>query len=983
MLVSQKLPVKVIGNRVRVSTYLSPENSFRGFRKNGEELGEHGVDPEKVVSYLPAESQTAARVLFEVWAYNDEYEAPASEADIATELASRGKDPEFQEQLEEYAHSGDEFELSDYLDSFVRNGQLIRTEHGGYVTSSDYKPPIAEMNAYQKRLSRLIQKAKSEWISKPMGPYADWQECKDAGKTDRYCGYLYHHASGGAHKSRFNLVLVPEFGIKPANKLTQEDRERFMNKELLKRFAERLAKAEVPGAKVSVKPPLSEQPTQQPPAKPQEPPVADNGPFQPKPEPATDAVFGQTKPSAEDAAGKPHGKTSSDNEAGQTGYPVIGLPFNDKAEVDFHYKPPGVNDPKLIANGPPKPPPSMPGGAAGKATQPAGAGTATNPPTGQYPPNPNLARAGPGPGDSVGPKQQVGGPPSQTYGTPPPPAQKPPKKEDVPQPEKAQAQAGQDLKITGKPAEPVEGKEIPETHEAMHTENLDAIRNLARKLVELTGAQTVKPPMQNPGTPQVPSPGQSTVQNQKPVTETQPAPAVPAQQPPKDSMSMNNEQGTGATGQNVPIANAPMAQQPQVGQSVSQPGAVQTPVGTMNDPAQAAAQQPQVGVGADMIMPTPMHQDLIDQKLGQRGFILKQPLVEGARSYQHAMSGDWAEAKAGQDGTVTLTFYDKTGAPKQNSINSFSALDGHLMVEYASPQEAQMGAMKAFARLLTKRAIHGPGIPHDKFHSCVEQVEAAGTAENPYAVCMASLQEENFEEIGKCAKCSSIVKSFIVKHKLVGGKWVPTPGEEGGTGETRIQQAVQSGLKDVSRHLTSEYGKGEARAFQFAMDNDESFHENVMNYLVESGGKVSRKDAKEISLAIPDWVYENEPEAKALRSFAHLVSKHKLVGGKWVPTSGESGEEPSPRERATRGLSDSHLSTLDSMMNQRQAGHMAAGPGSEEHFAELERMGLIQRTKNQPYETMISYRVTQGGLDSLNELKPRPADWGPRPKISK
>jgi hypothetical protein len=102
-----------------------------------------------------------------------------------------------------------------------------------------------------------------------------------------------------------------------------------------------------------------------------------------------------------------------------------------------------------------------------------------------------------------------------------------------------------------------------------------------------------------------------------------------------------------------------------------------------------------------------------------------------------------------------------------------------------------------------------------------------------------------------------VLARFASKHKLVGGKWVPTPGETGGTGDTPTQRMVQAGLKDVRRHITSEYGKPEARAFEYAMDNDESFHENVMNYLVESKGKVSLKDAKDISLAIPDWVYDS------------------------------------------------------------------------------------------------------------------------------
>ncbi len=68
-------------------------------KEEKDQAGEHKVPPDMITN-LPLTD----RVFFEVWAYADEYGAPASQADIAVELATRGIDEEFQKKLEQAAH---------------------------------------------------------------------------------------------------------------------------------------------------------------------------------------------------------------------------------------------------------------------------------------------------------------------------------------------------------------------------------------------------------------------------------------------------------------------------------------------------------------------------------------------------------------------------------------------------------------------------------------------------------------------------------------------------------------------------------------------------------------------------------------------------------------------------------------------------------------------------------------------------------------
>lgn len=54
----------------------------------------------------------------------------------------------------------------------------------------------------------MIEYARKNWISKPMGQYSSWDECKADGKTDKYCGYLYHHASPEGHEESLKSAML-------------------------------------------------------------------------------------------------------------------------------------------------------------------------------------------------------------------------------------------------------------------------------------------------------------------------------------------------------------------------------------------------------------------------------------------------------------------------------------------------------------------------------------------------------------------------------------------------------------------------------------------------------------------------------------------------------------------------------------------------------------------------------------------------------
>lgn len=86
----------------------------------------------KVDVGLPADE----RLVAEVRAYNREYKSPASVADIATELNTRGRDLEFQGKLDRVAHQNED-EVRRGLDRLVEAGKLAKFR-GGYVNPGGF-----------------------------------------------------------------------------------------------------------------------------------------------------------------------------------------------------------------------------------------------------------------------------------------------------------------------------------------------------------------------------------------------------------------------------------------------------------------------------------------------------------------------------------------------------------------------------------------------------------------------------------------------------------------------------------------------------------------------------------------------------------------------------------------------------------------------------------------------------------------------------
>lgn len=656
-------------------------------KKNEEYLaGEHSIDEDAIVD-LPIEQ----RIPFEVWAYGDEYGGPASLADIATELNSRGIDDAFQEQLEEYAHK-DEGQIKSTIDQLVVQGILTPAGPTAWTISPSYQPPIQAQKALKKvRKMEAIRKFAKRLVKAEEFPRA------------------------------------PQAQQAPASK------------------------PPVPGAKP---------PTPFPAPKPvtQAQPAIGAKPVPPKP-PATDAVFGQTKPSAEDAAGKP-GKVSSDNDRSQTGYPVVGVPFNDKAEVDFHYKPPGLNDVKPgVPPAPPTKPPAMPGGPMGSLQ---GAGKAPNPPTGQYPPNPT---PGQGPTDkpagAVMPKLQAQGDVSRIYG----PAQALERKEeDIPEERRQSSPIGRPNQSIGQPNQSIDETNRPPA-QAPQTKKPDVNSVNGEDYsgaggMHIPQAHASQTPNPQPGTPvgqpSATMPGMDrTVVGDKWQPTTQQMPGAYGTGP---VATPGSTQGSPTNPANPTPQITPAT--PQVPAPTAQP---QPPVQQQQalTPQQVTGPQAQV---VDKILPTPDHQAMLDQKLGQAGFALKQPLAGGsARTYQHAVTGDWAEAKPSADGNVALNFHDRTGALKL-SVDSFSGLDAQL--QSYSPQQA----IKNFAKTLLmiakarKEWIGKPIGPYSNWADCKRAGKS--DAECGYLYHHAGPKDGHEET--------------AYKHKLVGGKWVPTPGEGGG-----------------------------------------------------------------------------------------------------------------------------------------------------------------------------------------------------------
>ena len=105
------------------------ERSPKWIQKNGDS-GEHTMEPAQIMALDPV-----SRLVFEVWAYNDEYKAPASTADIAVELATRGIDEAFQEQLEQAAHSNENW-LPQVLEELAAQGLIDKSPYGGWVPAT-------------------------------------------------------------------------------------------------------------------------------------------------------------------------------------------------------------------------------------------------------------------------------------------------------------------------------------------------------------------------------------------------------------------------------------------------------------------------------------------------------------------------------------------------------------------------------------------------------------------------------------------------------------------------------------------------------------------------------------------------------------------------------------------------------------------------------------------------------------------------------
>jgi hypothetical protein len=111
-------------------------------------------------------------------------------------------------------------DLTDFVvyAKYPKSSSAESPNDGGHeVTQSDKIPSettIKDEAGYKATVTDII-KAQREWISKPMGQYSSWDDCKKAGKTDAYCGYLYHHASPHGHgKSLDQRTIVFKFARK-------------------------------------------------------------------------------------------------------------------------------------------------------------------------------------------------------------------------------------------------------------------------------------------------------------------------------------------------------------------------------------------------------------------------------------------------------------------------------------------------------------------------------------------------------------------------------------------------------------------------------------------------------------------------------------------------------------------------------------------------------------------------------------------------
>ena len=110
----------------------------RSFFAETKQRGEHALQN---LTSLPLPD----RIQPDVFPHMDEYKAPMSLADLSVELESRGKDEEFQNKTETYAHANDDW-LPNYLRNLVKAGKLTMSKDGGYLTAEGYKPPRGEQN---------------------------------------------------------------------------------------------------------------------------------------------------------------------------------------------------------------------------------------------------------------------------------------------------------------------------------------------------------------------------------------------------------------------------------------------------------------------------------------------------------------------------------------------------------------------------------------------------------------------------------------------------------------------------------------------------------------------------------------------------------------------------------------------------------------------------------------------------------------------
>ncbi len=79
--------------------------------------------------------ETVRKIILEVKAYTRNYGGAATVADIATELATRGKDDEFQRQLADYAQSLNDW-LPSAMEMMVSQGYLRNCACGGYLPNN-------------------------------------------------------------------------------------------------------------------------------------------------------------------------------------------------------------------------------------------------------------------------------------------------------------------------------------------------------------------------------------------------------------------------------------------------------------------------------------------------------------------------------------------------------------------------------------------------------------------------------------------------------------------------------------------------------------------------------------------------------------------------------------------------------------------------------------------------------------------------------